>query len=352
MSETVSRNVSERQHMGKSRVATFGELMITLSPRGFDRFVQADDFVVRYTGAESNVAVSLACFGVGTDVVSKVPANDIGQACVNYHRRFGVNTDFIARGGDRLGLIYMEAGVSQRPSVVIYDRANSAFSECDRSDFDWDAILTGKEWFHVSGTAPALGPNVNDALLDGLKKAKELGVTVSMDCNYRSKLWSVEEAGKKLRELMEYVDVFVGGWQDVKYILGLDVDIDGVDDIERSKRASEAVIKRYGMKMAAMTVREAPSASLNYYTGLLTTPEGTEVSKRYEIQVAERIGGGDAFTAGLIYGVLNGFDTAKTIAFAVAASCLKHSVAGDFNLASVEEVEELAFGSGSARIKR
>ena len=325
--------------------------MISLCTKGYERFVQAEEFLVRYTGAEANVAVSLAGFGMDTYAVSKVPKNDIGQACINYIRRFGVNTDYIARGGDRLGLLYMETGASQRPSTVIYDRLNSSIRQVRSEDFDWDKILDGKNWLHFSGTAPALGDEVVGVLKEALAAAKRKGVTVSCDCNYRSKLWSLEKAGRVMSELMPNVDVFIGGRQDARGLFGIDLP-NKDDELELSAIAAQAMREKFGFKCVAMTVRDVPSASLNYLTGLICNDAGIHTSRRYELQIVDRVGGGDAFTAGLIYGILSNYEPQRTVEFAVAASCLKHSIPGDFNLVSVDEVEEVASNNGSARIRR
>jgi 2-dehydro-3-deoxygluconokinase len=336
------------------KLVAFGELMLALSPKGHDRFVQAEEFSARYTGAEANVAVSLAHFGVEAFIVSKVPANEIGQACVNYHRRYGVNTDYIVRGGDRLGLLYLETGASQRPSQVIYDRLHSSIREVQPEEFDWEAILSGKHWFHFSGTAPALGENVRTVLTAGLRAARRLGLRVSCDCNYRSKLWGAEEAGRVLSGLMEYVDVFIGGREDAAKLFGIrdDDSPDRGDAIARAQRAAQMLRQRFGLEWVAMTLREGVSASVNRLAGLLSAAGGCYLSRRYEMQIVDRVGGGDAFTAGLIFAAMSGYGPQPAVEFAAAASCLKHSVPGDFNLVSVAEVEQLLAGDQSGRVQR
>lgn len=327
-------------------VVTFGELLLRLDPLSpYDRFIQAESFKARYTGAEANVAVSLACFGLDAYSVSKAPEHEIGQACINYLRRYGVNTDFIARGGQRLGVLYVETGNSQRPSKVIYDREHSSIRDVKPGDFDWNTILKDKQWFHFSGTAPALGTNVRSVLADALDAAAQLGVRVSCDCNYRSKLWSLEEAGRVLSGLMKNVDTFIGGREDAEKLFG-------IKGARSNTAAAESLRKQFDFEYVAMTVRSGESASVNRLAGLLCTADGCFESREYEMQIVDRVGGGDAFTAGLLYGILSDFDPQHTIEFAAAASCLKHSIPGDFNLVSVEEVEQLLRGGQSGRVQR
>ena len=327
------------------RVVTFGELLLSLCTKGHDRFVQAGEFLARYTGAEANVGVSLAHFGFEPYAVSKVPEHEIGQACINYLRRYGVNTDYIVRGGERLGLLYLETGASQRPSKVIYDRTNSSIREARSEEFDWKTILSGKDWFHFSGTAPALGASVRGVLEDAVRTARELRVPVSCDCNYRSKLWSLEEAGHVLSELMPFVECFIGGREDAEKLFGIRASGSESD-------AATQLRERFGFKRVAMTLRHGVSASVNRLAGLLCCETGCHMSREYEMQIVDRVGGGDAFTAGLIYGLLSGFEPQRVIEFAAAASCLKHSIPGDFNLVSVQEVEQLLAGDESGRVQR
>jgi 2-dehydro-3-deoxygluconokinase len=332
-----------------SRVVAFGELLLSLSAKGNQRLVQAEEFIARYTGAEANVAVSLAHFGVEAYVVSKVPAHEIGQACINALRRFGVNTDHIIRGGDRLGSLYMETGASQRPTKVIYDRAPSSFRQICPEELDWDAVLTGKHWFHFSGTAPALGSQVVEVLTAGVSTARRLGLTVSCDCNYRSKLWSREEAGRMLTSLIPYVNVLICGKDDPRTIFGLDCG-NAVD--ESHETTAEILRKHFNLDAVAMTFRDAISASVNRYWAILCGRGGTCRSAGREFQIVDRVGGGDAFAAGLIFGLLSGFEPQRTIEFAAAASCLKNSILGDFNLSSCEEVEQLLAGDSSGHVNR
>jgi 2-dehydro-3-deoxygluconokinase len=334
------------------RVVTFGELLLSLSVKNHQRLVQAEEFVARYTGAEANVAVSLAQLGCEAFAVSKVPAHEIGQACINTLRRYGVRTEYIVRGGDRLGVLYMEVGASDRPTKVIYDRAPSSIRQIRPGELDWDAILTGKDWFHFSGTAPALGKEVVETLTAGLTAARRLGVNVSCDCNYRSKLWSMEEAGRGLTALLPYANVVICGKDDPQRIFGIAPERAGLPQAEHEQHMAELLRQRFKLDCVAMTFREAISASVNGYSAMLCRQDGCHRSRRYEIQIVDRVGGGDAFAAGLLFGLLSDFQPQQTIDFAVAAACLKHSVPGDFNLVSREEVEQLLSGGQSGRVQR
>jgi 2-dehydro-3-deoxygluconokinase len=342
--------------MAKKMVG-FGELLMRLSPKGFDRIVQADEFVVKYTGAEANAAVSVVNYGLEAYVVSKVPSTEVGQACLNYLKRFGVNCDFVARGGDRLGIFYLETGAAQRASKVIYDRGNSSIRDSKPEDYDWEAIFAGKDWFHFSGTAPALGDNVVAVLEDGLKVAKKNGVTVSVDLNYRAKLWTPEQANRVMTRLMQYVDVLIGNEEDAEKVFGIKSE---GSDITKGKLVGDSykqvavqLAEKFGLKYVATTLRESISASANNWSGLLYDGKGHYLSRKYEINpIIDRVGGGDSFTGGLIYSMLSGFGPQECIEFAVAASCLKHSIPGDFNLSSLKEVETLLGGDASGRVQR
>ena len=331
----------------KKAVVTFGELLLRLDPPGMDRFTQAETFKARYTGAEANVAVSLAGFGADAYAVSKVPEHEIGQACVNYLRRFGVNTDFIIRGGDRLGVLYVETGCSQRPSKVIYDRNHSSIREVRPGEFDWNRILAGKEWFHFSGTAPALGKNVVAVLEEALDAAKRLGITTSCDCNYRSKLWGPEEAGRVLSSLLNRVDVFIGGVEDAEKLFGV-----SVPENAGAEYAAQRLRELFGFTWVAMTLRSGASASSNHYAGMVCCAQECAFSRDYEIQIVDRVGAGDAFTAGLVFQILSGADAARAVEFAAAAACLKHTIPGDFNLVSAQEVNQLLEGGQAGRVQR
>jgi 2-dehydro-3-deoxygluconokinase len=335
-----------------NRVVTFGELLLSLTVKGQQRLLQAEEFTARYTGAEANVAVSLAQFGVEAFVVSKVPAHEIGQACINSLRRFGVNTDYIVRGGQRLGLLYLETGASLRPTKVIYDRSHSSICSLLPDELDWETILAGKDWFHFSGTAPARGREVQDVLIAGLTAARRLGLTVSCDLNYRSKLWSKEEAGQVLTPLLDHVNVLICGKDDPQGVFGVTSEQPGLSEAACHEHLAELLRSRFGLDAVAMTFREEMSASVNRYSAMLCGRDGICRSRQYETLIVDRIGTGDAFAAGLIFGLLSGFQPLDVIQFAVAAACLKHSIRGDFNLASLDEVLALMKGDASGRVRR
>jgi 2-dehydro-3-deoxygluconokinase len=340
----------------KKAVVTFGELLLRLTTKHHERFVQAEGFDARYTGAEANAAVSLANWGIEAFAVSKVPDHEIGQACINYLRRFGVNTDSVYRGGKRLGIVLAEIGASQRPSQLIYDRAHSCFQEADPAEFRWEEILPGKDWFHFSGTAPARGKNIVRTLKDAFSVAKKNGLTISCDMNYRSKLWTIEEARRIMPELMEFVDVAIIGVEDVIQIFGIPIPeavrSNLIQDPSPFAETLADLSKRFRFSHVAMTLREEASASVNQILGLLYDSREMVRSCLYDIVVVDRIGGGDAFTAGLIYGLLMGEASQRTIEFAAAASCLKHTIPGDFNLVSMDEVKHLMEGKEFGRIQR
>lgn len=335
-----------------ARVVTFGEIMLRLSPEGFLRFTQADSFGAVYGGGEANTAVSLSNFGCDAAFVTKLPAHEIGQAAVNSLRRFGVDTSGIIRGGDRVGIYYLEKGASQRPSKVIYDRAHSAIAEAKASEFDWKTILAGADWFHITGITPALGSELAQAALDAVKTAKELGVTVSCDINYRAKLWDKQTAGEVMSEICKYVDVYIGGRDQAADLFGIEAVGTSDDNFEGYKDVARQLKERFGFKKVAITLRTTLSSSDNKLCAMLY--DGTEAcfSKNYTMHLIDRVGGGDAFAAGLIYACLNGMTTQQSVDFACAASCLKHTVEGDCNLVSADEVSLLAFGSGSAQVQR
>jgi 2-dehydro-3-deoxygluconokinase len=343
--------------MSRSKIIAFGELLMRLESKGYERLVQVDEFRVRYTGAEANAAVSLVNFGMDGYVVSKVPDNEIGQACLNYLSRFGLDTQYVARGGERLGLFYLESGAAQRASKVIYDRAHSAIRESTLADFDWEAICTDKDWFHFSGTAPALGENVQRVLEAGLKTAKKHGLSVSCDLNYRAKLWSPGEANRVMTGLMRYVDVLIGNEEDAEKVFGIRAEGSDVTQgklVESSyKQVAEQLQQKFGFKYVATTLRESISASANGWGGLLYDGDQHYLSRRYLVSpIVDRVGAGDSFTGGLIYGLLSGFDPLRCVEFAAAASCLKHSIPGDFNLVSAKDVETLLAGDASGRVQR
>ena len=340
--------------MGK--VVCFGEIMMRLNPEGYKRFVQASAFEASYAGGEANVAVSLANYGIPASYVTKVPAHEIGQCAVNELRRFGVDTSFIARGGDRVGIYFVEKGASQRPSKVIYDRAGSSIAQASPADFDWDAIFDGADWFHFTGITPALGDTLAQICLEACKKAKEKNITVSCDLNYRKKLWSREKAGQVMNELCKYVDVCIANEEDASDVFGIkaaNTDITaGKVDHEGYKDVAKQLADRFGFQKVAITLRSSISANDNNWAAMLYDGSQYYFSKSYPIHIVDRVGGGDSFGAGLIYSCLNGFAPQETIEFAVAASCLKHAIEGDFNMVSVSEVQNLAGGDASGRVQR
>lgn len=340
--------------MGK--VITFGEIMLRLAPEGYYRFVQAEKYGATYGGGEANVSVSLANFGLDTAFVTKLPKHEIGQAGVNSLRRFGVDTSYIVRGGDRVGIYYLEKGASQRPSKVIYDRAGSAIATAKKEDFDWNKIFEDAEWFHFTGITPALGDEIAEICLEACKAAKAKGITVSCDLNYRNKLWSKEKAGEVMAKLCEYVDVCIANEEDANDVFGIkakDTDVTtGKVNHEGYKDVAKQLADRFGFKKVAITLRGSISANDNNWAAMLYDGSDYYFSKNYLIHIVDRVGGGDSFGAGLIYSCINNFAPQETIEFAVAASCLKHSIEGDFNMVSVDEVKKLAGGDGSGRVQR
>lgn len=338
------------------KVITFGEIMMRLNPEGYRRFVQADRFEASYAGGEANVAVGLAQFGMDAAFVSKVPAHEIGQCAVNELRRFGVDTSLILRGGDRLGLYYVEKGASQRASKVIYDRAGSAIAKASVSEFDWDAIFENASWFHWTGITPALGGELPEICLEACKAAKAHGVTISCDLNFRKKLWTSAQANAVMSKLMPYVDVCIANEEDAKDVFGIAAS--GTDiaagklSREGYRSVAEQLCARFGFKAVAITLRGSISASDNDWAAMLYTGGEAYFSPTYHIRIVDRVGGGDSFGAGLIYAMLNGKSPQDTVNFAVAASCLKHSIEHDFDLVSVSEVEALAAGNASGRVQR
>jgi 2-dehydro-3-deoxygluconokinase len=332
------------------KVVTFGELMLRLAPNGYLRFVQADSFEATYGGGEANVAVSLSNFGVNVKFITKLPAHEIGQAAVNSLRKYGVDTSGIARGGARVGIYYLEKGASQRPSKVIYDRAFSAISLAEPKDFNWDEIFEEVEWFHFTGITPALSSGIADICLEACKKAKEKGIRVSFDLNYRKNLWSPQTAQEVITKLTPYIDVCIANEEDAEKVFGIKADntdiTGGKINYEGYKQVTEKLVQKYGFKMVATTLRESISASDNNWSAMLYD------GKEFYVHIVDRVGGGDSFGAGLIYSQLNNFTPQETIEFAVAASCLKHTIEGDFNLMSVAEVKALAGGDASGRVQR
>ena len=338
------------------KVITFGEIMLRLAPEGYYRFVQADTFGATYGGGEANVAVSLANYGFDAKFVTKLPAHEIGQAAVNSLRKYGVDTSYITHGGDRVGIYFLEKGASQRPSKVIYDRAGSSIATATKEDFNWKEIFDGAEWFHFTGITPALNDEVAAICLEACKAAKENGVTISCDLNYRNKLWSKEKAGEVMGELCKYVDVCIANEEDAADVFGIhaaNTDVTtGTVNHEGYKDVAKQLADRFGFSKVAITLRESISANDNNWSAMLYDGNDYFFSKKYKMHIVDRVGGGDSFGGGLIAASLNGFDSQATIEFAVAASCLKHSIEGDMNLVSMDEVLKLAGGDGSGRVQR
>ncbi len=338
------------------KVVTFGEIMLRLSPPDYKRFIQADSFDVTYGGGEANVSVSLANFGLDVYYVTKLPDNPLGDAALNHLRRFGVKTDYIIRGGDRLGIYFLEIGVAQRPSKVIYDRAGSAIAKAKVGDFDWDKIFKDAEWFHFTGITPALSDSAAELTLKAIKKAKQMGVKVSCDLNYRKKLWSSDKANKVMTSLMKYVDVALGNEEDAEKIFGIkapqsDV-VYGKLSEEGYRFVAKELIKRFNFKLVAITLRESYSASDNGWSALIYDGKNFYTSTKYKIHIVDRVGGGDAFAGGLIYSLINEREIKQALEFAVAASCLKHTIPGDFNMGGIDEVRALQTGDISGRVQR
>ena len=340
------------------KVVTFGELMLRLAPEGYLRFVQSSKFEATFGGAEANVAVSLANYNQDVSFVSKLPNNEIGQMAINSLRQYGVNTSNIVRGGNRVGIYYCEKGASQRPSKVIYDRANSSIALASKEDFDWNEIFKDSDWFHFTGITPALSKEVAEITLEACKIAKEKGITISCDLNFRKKLWSNKEANETMSKLSEYIDICIANEEDAKDVFDIeakDTDINtGKLNKESYASVAEQLSQRFGFKYVAITLRESISANDNNWSAMLyNAKEGKAYfSKKYAIHIVDRVGGGDSFGAGLIYALRNNYKEQDAIEFAVAASCLKHSIEGDYNLVSLEEVKALANGDASGRVKR
>lgn len=331
--------------------------MLRLSPQGCDRFVQSESFRIIPGGGEANVAVSLANYGHNSVYVTKLPAHEIGQIAVNALRRYGVDTEFIARGGDRVGLYYAETGASMRPSKVIYDRAHSAIAEASADDFDFDAIMEGADWFHWSGITPAISDKAAELTRLACEAAKRHGVTVSCDLNFRKKLWTSEKAISVMRPLMKYVDVCIGNEEDAQLCLGFRPDADveaGNTDAAGYEGIFRQMREEFGFKYVVSTLRESFSATHNGWKALIYDGVEFYQSKRYDIDpIIDRVGGGDSFSGGLIHGMLKWpGDQGRALEFAVAASALKHTVNGDMNLVSEAEVMALVGGSANGRVQR
>ncbi len=342
--------------MGK--YVSFGEIMLRLKSPGHERFFQSPSLEATFGGGESNVAVALANYGLDAAFVTALPDNDIAEACLRELRSFGVDVSNIRRSGDRLGIYFLECGANQRPSKVVYDRAHSAIAECSPGDFDWDAVFDGAEWFHITGITPALSQSAADLSLEACKAAKAAGVTVSCDFNFRGKLWKYgKTAPEVMQDLVKYVDVGIANEEDCQKSLGISVDVDvhtGELDTAKYEALSQKVLEIYpDMSIIAITLRESRSADTNGWSACLRDKDGFKLSRRYEItDIIDRVGGGDSFASGLIAGLALHDDRQQALEFAVAASCLKHSISGDFNRVSVPEVRNLMGGDASGRVQR
>jgi 2-dehydro-3-deoxygluconokinase len=339
-----------------AKVITFGELMLRLGPPGFERLLQSPMLVATFGGGEANVAVSLAQFGVDSHYVTRLPQNAIGDAAVRALRAEGVATDLIVRGGSRMGIYFTETGASQRASTVLYDRANSAISEMAADAVDWNRVMNDAAWFHVTGITPALGDRGTAATIAAVAAAKRAGARVSVDLNYRKKLWTQAQAQKTMRPLMRDVDVVIANEEDLQCVLGIEVagaDVTaGSLDVNAYRVAAERVTNELGPSIVAITLRESLSASDNGWSAVLWDGNTLHRSQRYAVRLVDRIGGGDSFAAGLIYGLLTGRSHDAALRFAVAASALKQTIPGDFNRATVAEVDALAGGDASGRVQR
>ncbi len=330
--------------------------MLRLAPENYLRFVQSDRLEATFGGAEANVAVSLANFGVDACFVTKLPTHEIGQSAVNSLRKFGVDTSKIVRGGDRVGIYYCEKGASQRPSKVIYDRKYSSIATASEDDFDWDDVFSGADWFHFTGITPALSDDMAKITLEAVKAAKDNGLTVSCDLNFRKKLWTSEKACAVMSDVLKHVDVCIANEEDAKDVFGIEAENTDINSGKLDEEGYVSVAKqltdRFGFKAVAITLRESLSASDNNWSGMLYVANRPFFAKKYRMHIVDRVGGGDSFGAGLIYALLSDFGAQDAIEFAVAASCLKHSIEGDYNMVTKDEVLALARGNASGRVQR
>ncbi len=341
-----------------NKVITFGELMLRLSPPGYERIHQCHTFQVLFGGAESNVAVSLANYGLDAAFVSKIPTNLIGESAVNSLRWFGVDTSLITRGGDRLGIYYCEKGASVRASKVDYDRKHAAIADATAADFDWDKIFADAKWFHWTGITPALSDGTAEITLAACKAAKAKGITISCDLNYRKNLWSRDKAGEVMAKLVPYVDVLIANEEDAADVFGIHAagtDVTGGKlSTEGYKSVAKQLVDRFGLKIVGITLRESISASDNNWSGMVydAQADSYHFSKKYSLHIVDRVGGGDSFGSGLIYAQIKGLDAQTTVEFAAAASALKQTIEGDYNFVSLKEVESLMGGNASGRVQR
>lgn len=340
----------------KKKIVTFGELMVRLSPEGYLRFSQAGSFNINYTGAEANVAVSLSVLGEKTDFVTKIPDNDISTSAIKMLRSYGVGVDNIVLGGDRMGLYYLERGASQRASKIVYDRKYSAISLARRDEFNWRRIFEGAKFFHFTGITAGLSAETAAICMDACKEAKNSGLLVTCDLNYRRAIWSQDEARQVMEELMPYIDVLICNEEDAACVFGLKADGSDVIAGKLNDQGYGELARKiriiYGVPTVAFTLRTSISASDNEWAGMLFINDKSYFSGKYRIHLVDRVGGGDSFSAALIYALHNRFEPQKAIEFAAAASCLKQTIEMDFNLATVDEIERLMAGDGSGRINR
>ena len=337
-----------------SDVVTFGEVMLRLATPGYLRYAQAPYLELTYGGGEANVAVSAVNYGLSATFVTRLPKNDIAQRCIAELAGLGVDTSHIVRGGERVGIYFLESGASQRASKVTYDRAHSAISEIKPGEIDWDKVMAGARWFHWTGITPALSDNAAAVTEEASKAAKKHGLTVSVDLNYRKKLWTRQKAGEVMGKLMQYVDVCIANEEDAESVFdikGAEVTSGKIDHAQYEDVANQ-LTQRFGFKKVAITLRESLSASENGWSAMLYENGKAAYSNRYLIKIVDRVGGGDSFGGGLIYALLRGDDSSKAINFAVAASCLKHTIPGDYNRVTLDEVEALAKGDASGRVQR
>lgn len=338
------------------KVVSFGEIMMRLNPQGYLKLRQAQSLQVSFAGGEANVAVSIANFGMKSEFVTKLPDNDLGHMAEQELRKYQVDTENIVYGGPRLGVYYVEKGASQRPSKVLYDRANSSIALAQRNDFNWERILNGCNWFHFTGITPALGNNCAEICEDVLKICKKNQITVSCDLNFRKKLWSEEKANEVMGKLMQYVDVCIANESDAADVFGIKAEGSDVTKGELSQDGYVSVAKqlseRFGIKTVAITLRKSLSASVNKWGGMLYQNGNSYFSPEYTIQIVDRVGGGDSFAGALIYALNSEYPLQKAVNFAAAASCLKHTLEYDFNLVSLQDVNSLMQGNGSGRVQR
>lgn len=342
----------------KKKIVTFGEIMMRLEPPGFERFVQTNSFNINFAGAEASVAVSLAQFGIDAHFVTKLPAHEIGQACKFSVQKYGVKTQDIIMTDDRLGVFFTEQGASQRGSKVIYDRKDSAIAKAQKGEFDWAKIFKDTQIFYLTGITPAISQSAAEVCLEAVKAAKELGVDIACDVNYRQKLWTYEDAAIVMSEIMQYVDIAIANEEHIEKIFGIKISKKNQSihevDIEAYHNMCKNFAEKFNFQKVAVTLRSGRSATQNSFSALLYDTKVNHIykSRKYDIEIVDRIGSGDAFAAGLLYGLLSNMDSQTNLEFAVAAACINHTIPGDFNLASIEEIKNIMYGDGSGRVQR